>query len=594
MIKRSVFLFALSFAAATAAHAQFSIGLSPGMQCPTQMRAGQGAVNGSDEINNLRGRLNHDNQEIERKKHILDSLNSEINKDRDDMRTVLNGRVVDSIVEHRRYKRNLADYQDCNWDGQTASAGNGSVDVVLPGGGASGDGGGDSNRIPPPQDFCFRPSKHNTWDQLAQDNGTVSDRVCEYNVGSWRGQPNGTNSSRCKDGLKDFYRLMDDKAQLETDIAQLDADGRNCERQLNRIQDEIAEGTYCPTCHHSDYTPNSSSSGSVVNSLLPMAGVLLTAGLNYYKQEQQRKQMERQRFLLNAGLMRGYPVMPGPGAYPSNAYPAITPGYMNVRNGYYGALPGGVGQGAFGCQGTNPAFDSPFAQSQAPFLDNGGDSLFTNPFQNMLNNPSMQNSMLMPGVGPGFLPLLGNGLQNQFGVNPMFGQDPMLQGPFAQSPMGNWMGNNGPGQNMFGPAMLPYLGQNQFFNGPYQFGNQQMPIFGVNGPAYLPYMNGGNPIYGGWQGLMNPSMMGGNNSALSNYYNQMAYMQSRLSAIQNSPMFGGAAPAVLPYPGPSSYSSPVYYGTPVYYGSPIYNAPGSIYNPVPTTGTGTVNVIRSR
>src|SRR5262249_46070809 len=147
------------------AHAQWGVGLSGGTTCPYQYGPGGGAINGGDELANLQGRYNMDQQRMQQLQGRLESLNTQLEQDRQDMGTVLNGRVVDSIVEHRRYQRNVADYQDCNWDHRTASGGSSTTNTVLPGGFANPGGSVNPNLTPPPADFCYAPSQRNAWDK---------------------------------------------------------------------------------------------------------------------------------------------------------------------------------------------------------------------------------------------------------------------------------------------------------------------------------------------------------------------------------------------------------------------------------------------
>jgi hypothetical protein len=101
--------------------------------------------------------------------------------------------------------------------------------------------------------------------------------------------------------------------------------------------------------------------------------------------------------------------------FPVGAYPAQVPGYMNVYNGFYGAMPGGIGQGGFGCMNNNPfAMANPFMPGMMPFM--GGPGLLANPYINPMMNPMMTgyahpmlgflNSGGGPGWGAGYSPLL--------------------------------------------------------------------------------------------------------------------------------------------------------------------------------------------
>lgn len=604
-----------------AAHAQWGIGLVPSAQCPYGYGPGAGAVSGRDEIANLTGKYNAARNELDAIQEELDAYDEKLSQARSDMGRVLPGSAIRGIEEHNQFKRGYYDYYNCPANPTTASASGTGVAVTLPRRGAGANPGGSdgsSSAVYPPEDFCYRGDggkPYNAWADFVQDGGGFSEDVCNYNIPSFRGVPDSERARDCKQGLRDYYRYISRKRKLETRRAQLDAQCRALERRLNRIDEEIAEGTYCPYCaaQRRGY-----STGSLTESIIPMVGMLAMAAFGGNQNRGPRPMM----------VPRPAPPFmpfPGPGAYPGNPYPAVTPGYMGVNNGVYGALPGGIGPGGFGCGGTSPMFGNPYSPGPQPFL-NSTNNPFGNPYSSPLMNPAMQNPLFMPGFGPGFGPVLGNGVN---GYNPY--------DPFG-NPYGNAFGNPYmAGNNPYAPSVLPYLNQNPFFSNPYQLGNANLygnpymgqnpygnpfgnpfgnpQLFGNNpyAPGVLPYMGGpgygmpgygtpgygypgyGMPGYGGGNPYGNPYMYGnpalanygGMNNSLSSFYWQMEQMKRTISTIQNSPIFGGSAPAVLPYPGPGyglgygGYNPGYRYGFGYGGGSPIYNTPGGVFNPLP-------------
>ncbi|MBX3022568.1 MAG: hypothetical protein KF799_12925 [Bdellovibrionales bacterium] len=655
-------LLAMLIAFAASAHAQYGVGIAPSAQCPYGYQPGAGSMNGRDEVVNLQGRYDVARQQLDQIENELGTYDEKIERARGDMRRVLPGTAITSIEDHRTFKRGYYDYYDCPQNpGAVASASGGNVTATLPKrGGGSNPGGSANGTTPvyPPDDFCYRPrggKTVNTWAELANDKGTISDQVCNYNIPSFQGAPNPQASQECREGLRDYYNYVGRREALQAKRAQLDAECRSLERKVSRLEEEIAEGRYCPYC---GIERRGYSQSSVTQSISPMVGMLALVGVSLFNQ-QNRPQFGAPPPQLGGPRM---PSFPGPGAYPGNPYPAVTPGYMGVQNGVYGALPGGIGRGAFGCGGTNPMYGNPYAQGQQPFL-NSTSNPFGNPYANPMANPALQNSVFNPGYGPGFGPVLGNGVN---GYNP-YGNpySPFQQGnPFSnlmasgQNPFGvNPYGLNNPyGSSLYGGAastVLPFQG-NPYFQNQYQYGVNPYGInpygggnpYGNNlygaAPGVLPFPGpyGGNAFaanpyaYGG--GLVNPYASGNpygggvaygnpygayNNASLGNLYYQMEQMKRTMVGIQNSPVYGGNSPAVLPYPGPSygyGYSGGGYGGGYAYRGgyglggnynfSPIYNTPGTNLNPLPlpprpaplpipppiSTPTGPGGIIRSR
>jgi hypothetical protein len=603
----------------TAAHAQFGIGMSPGMQCPYPYAPGNGAINGNDEIANLQGQMRATRQRIDARKERLSRINGNVTRAKAGMGKVLSSGAITAIDEHCRYTRNAADYQsECSAPDRSASAGGEDVDAVnLPG--SSVDVGGDG-LTPVPAIYCYKGTK-NVWASLVGDGGRMGDSVCDYKVPFTASKPNDTQRSACVDGLHSYYEAMDEKVQLETEIAELDGQLDGYEKRMSQIQDQITEGTYCPQCNNQR---RSLSNGGTMDWLGAGVAVLGLLG-NMYQQNQQRQMQQQQmQYMARLGyppgmmpmqrppmmgpMMGGPQMFPGPSAFPGNPYSAPMPGFMGMNNGMYGMGPGSMGPGAFGCQGTSPmGMQNPYANPFDPFMNSQANP-FANPYMNNGMNPYMQNPMFNPGYGPGFMPMLGNGMQNPYMMNNPYGNMMGLNNPYMNNPYAPWgspyyngmnnpyapgmlgmPGMNGmyPGMNgMYPPGMMPYNGMypGQFANYP-GLGNWGAPwggqMYGNNpwannpyAPGVLPYQ-GGNP--NGYNGLVNYGGLGNNPwgapyvlSPVQNFYGQIEQLKQQINVIQNGAYYGGGmgAPPILPMPNQTS---------------PIYNNPGGPNNPVPVS-----------
>ena len=578
----------------TAARAQYGIGLAGASQCPYGMQPASGSIDGRDERSNLNGLANADSALIVQKKQRLALLDEHLRKAKGLMREVLTENTVRAIDEHYVYRRDRGSYQDCRFSG---SGQNGPA-YAMPG----VDSG---SLIPTPDDFCFRGNSklppRNTWWDFADDKGLFSLTVCDFNIPGFVGKPGQQRSQSCRAGMREYYEVMSEKLKIETEIAQLDANRRVYERNYGVVNDRIAEGGACPYCA---LQRRGYAQASTADSIMPMVGMLAMVGLSMALRPNQPPM---------GGPMMGPPGMyagPGGGAFPGRPYPGMVPGYMGVTNGMYGAVPGGMGVGGFGCAGSNPyALGNPYGQMATPFM-NGTANPWVNPYaNNALVNPSLQNPMLMPGYGPGYGPMLGNGVA---GYNPyaqlMNGFNNPMMNPYGgmgampltnqYGPLMTGMGNM---PNIYAPPVLPYMGGYPNYGlglgnlNPYAAYNPYGTYnpYGAGAGAYNPYGAGAYNPYGqglgynpyglgmgGLPGAYNPyagygagsayTNLGGGNflgystpygSPLGNYYSQMQMLGQRVQYIQTSPVYGGAAPPMLPFPGPGSYSTPGYNNT---------------------------------
>jgi hypothetical protein len=448
----------------------------------------------------------------------------------------------------------------------------------------------------------------------------VQERVCEYHIPARSSPPADANRAACLDGLRSYYELMDEKIQLETQIAELDGQLNGYERRFEQIQDQIAEGTYCPHCGNQATSQNN---GNMMNWIGLGVQVLGALGNAYQQRQQQQQQQQQMAYYARLGypppmmpmrppgMMPQQPMFPGQMAFPGNPYAAPTPGFMGMHNGVYGAMPGAMGPGAFGCQGTNPhGMGNPMGNPFDPFMNSQANP-FANPYmQNpYMQNPYMNNGMFNPGFGPGFMPYNGNpmfnpymqnGMQNPYGnmmgltnmppgvlpyMNGMNGmQNPYFQNPYMYNPYAPYGSPyaNGMNNGMMPPGMAPYMGaQNPWGNNPYA-------------PGLLPYQ-GGNPSMANYPGMQGNNPWGAPYiaSPVQNFYSQIEALKQQINVIQNGSYYGGGMggmpPAILPMP----TANPVY-NTPGGPQNPLPNTPMPMPQPNPTPNTNPQNPVRIR
>jgi hypothetical protein len=534
-----------------AAHGQWGIGSALGNTCSDYGPAAA-AFDNNDEVRNLRGQYAQGERQLALKRQRLARTKAEVNEAKRDMKRVLSQRVIDVITEHRIYNRGRNSYQRaCPADSRASS------EMRVPG---RGGGGADSNLPPTPVEFCYTDrdsgKQVNTWlENFAMEDGQTSETVCNYKIPGW-GTPNSQDSGTCRRGLREYDNLIAEEANLEQEIADLDSQLRGYRRRLNRIADDLAEGRPCLECMAQQ---RGQSTIGTSDQMLGLAGVALMMMMSRNNQQPRPP-------------VYGAMPMPYGGGFPGQPYVARIPGYMGVGpGGVYGGVPGAVGPGAFRCQGTNPmmagnGFAPPInPMLVSPYLANpmlsgnpasplfagqpgafGQPNLFSNPFSMPFMNPGFQNPLLNNGFGPGFMPMLGNGVPGYQMNNPLA----QMYNPF---------------QNAYAPSMLPYLGgdpfgnpmmQHPYFNQGYQFNPYYNPNNGGLGP-YGSYAGGAPyaiPLGGGVPGYQMPYGGGGiaapYGSPLANYNMQMDQLNRNIQMISAGSSWNPNAPAVLPFPGP--------------------------------------------
>lgn len=550
-----------------AAHGQWGIGSALGNTCPYNYGPANGAFNNSDGVRNLSDQFARADYQLRLKRNRLARIDRDLNEAKRDMKRVLSQRVIDVITEHRVYNRGPNSYQRNCPAGYGASSG-----ARMP-----GRGGVDPNFPPTPGEFCYTRNGEqvNTWlENFAMNEGQVAETICNYKIPGWA-IPTSQDSSICRRGLKEYDNLIADKVNVEQEIAELDGQMRSFRRQA----EDIAEGRPCTNCMAQQ---RGFSTIGGTDQTVGLAGVAIMAGLAMMTRNNQPRPM----------FGGGMPMAHG-GGFPGQPYAARIPGYMNVGpGGVYGGASGGIGPGSFGCQGTNPMMAgngfappvnpnlvSPYlanpmlsgnpalmgnpAMAGGPFTNPlfagqpgafGQPNLFSNPFSTPFMNPGFQNPLMNNGYGPGFMPVLGNGIPGY-----------QMYNPLAQ------LYN----QNAFAPAMLPMQGgspfntnpmyQHPYFNQGYQFNPLYNPfgnngLYGGNG-AFNPYGNGGYDPYGGMYGPFG-GMYGPYGNNMYGMNNAMAPPMLPMMGNQYSIPYGGGIPGYQ-MPAMNNYGAP--------YGSPLGN-----------------------
>jgi len=633
-------------------HAQWGTGLSGAGYCPQGYGPGRGAVNGNDEISNLNGQRNRAQSVIDRKKQQLSRTDQYLDRANQRMKQVLSTEQIRAIELHHRYGYNASSYQAACGSGGRAGGGgneNGPNSTLIErikkrANGASADAANTSLVRPPPA-YCVRTPRgtENLWAEFVEDNGRVSEEVCDYKS-NFSNLADTAPASACREGLREYYERLDEKKRLQGEIAQIQSDLDRMERRREQIADQIAEGTYCPSGNCGaggrGYYNNGPSS---TDAILGLAAVGLVAGIGIMNASQ------------NRGYRPGYPPYPmprpgmPPGAYPGRPYPAPMPGYMGgFPPGRYGAIPGAMGPGGFaGCTGANPvAVGNPYMagypqHNAFPMGPGLGPNPFVNPYASGYPPGAMPypgggyppygpggvpwaggapgvlpfpggHPALMPGFGPGFAPMVGNGLYDPYGTGvgyppgampyaggyppyglggyppgvlpfPGGGYPPYGPGGYPPGVLPFPGGGYPPyGAGGYPPGVLPFPGGgyppygvgNGYFSGAY-------PGIGGGGypPPVLPYLGGGGPLGGpGYGGGYYPQPMPYGNP-VGNLYSQVQMLNYNTRAIQSGYGYGGGympPPPVLPYLG-SPY--------PTTYPSPIYNQPRPPGAPVPRPPT---------
>ncbi len=294
------------------------------------------------------------------------------------------------------------------------------------------------------------------------------------------------------------------------------------ETRIGRIHTEVSEGRYCATCSSERRGYSTNSTG---DQMMDMVVPLMVMGAALLSSSQRQRRIAAPPMLPAYGHGRQVPYR----AFPARPYAAPMRGYYGMHNGVYGAVPGSIGRGAFGCNNSSPLAlgDSMLGNDLSSIFN--GPSPFNSPHAAPFMNPSANNRMFNPGFGPGFMPRLG-------GNGPFMAPGPggrgapallspiRARGPITQMPQRFGFGRPTPGTT-FGnlPGTLPFQ-RGGFQNSPF-----------LNGPAQYGQFAGVSPMFPGYPqaSLMNPYYGGGNQ-----FYNAPAVLGYRggpLSSVSNVP-----------------------------------------------------------
>lgn len=570
------------------AHAQFfGTGMVGGQQCPYNYGPGAGAINPRDPLANMNAGLSQVDNQIARKQETLSRLDQRINEAKAEIGRVIKSQTAMGDIErHYKQKGGQDTYQTNCGGGKRRSGSGGGQRVNAMNRPARGEArsrdGGESGLIPVPSEFCTYDEASgkymNDWQEVIAEDGKMMDDLCKYEVPLSRRPPDSSATRACVHGLNKYYEKMAERERVEQEITalkdrqdqlrgQLQEQQDSIRDRQERYQDAIAEGSYCPYCQQLAMQQSMQTSAGVMpfmNNGFHMMLNFNQAQRNYgYGRPMPPAQLP---WRPNApGIIRpGQPIVANP-AYMTRPYTAPIPGYAGIQpgfapgQGYYGAGPGAMGPGAFGCQGTNMnGFGNGMAPEFMPF-QNATANPWMNPYRMNPNqwNPNFNNGLLNPGYGPGWGPQVGNGLINpNMYNNGAYGNFPPQYAPWNQpvgvNQFGQPIGANGLPLYGYGANGLPlagYPGNNGWYNQPglgYGLGPQYN--LGTNLP---PIMN---------------APYGANQAVLNNYGYQMGMLRNQMGMIS-----GLNAPAILPAPAGGGFGT-------------IYNSPGAFPAQLPNVG----------
>ncbi|HMN68032.1 MAG TPA: hypothetical protein PKC28_05785 [Bdellovibrionales bacterium] len=435
-----------------AAHAQWTLRMNnPAAEsCPQEFKMGDSAWDAEDTGRNRRGRkreLESRRTELENK---LEKLEKGIDSAKEGLRSILSGKAVQAVDQHRVYKRNADEYQEDCGVASTAQESADDGEGYAPGEESTGESDG---QHAVPDVFCTKGGK-NLWKHFVINEGQMDSRVCEYHIPVRKKAPASSDIRTCRRALEAYYKYMAQKDSLK--------------EALEEISTNIAdtEAGTCEDCEEKSLAENGirGSFGEIA----PMLGIL---GLTFLKNQM-------------GGGQQQQPMM-----HPAMAYQRPMPGYYNPNGPMYGAMPSGVGPGAFACQGV------------------ADQSLMMDP---RMNQQWFQDSPLLNSGAPAMFRPDGGGWNQggQFGdeYNPYDPFNLSRNRYFQQYPQDAWWGAN-TGQRQFAPGIIQPIGNGQYYNHPGTLG------------GYAP-------------------------SPVDNYYRELDRMRSNMNQLQYGPGYQGA-PAVI-------------------------------------------------
>lgn len=491
-MKRLIFL-VITLMFLQQARAQFSGSFAPATMCPWPMQPASGAYHEDDEEDRQKKYERDLKRRVKEQQSKLEKIDRELEELQGNIDRRLQPEISSKVVEHIQLGGNPGDYhRDCA--AQTAaSAGSTASNVPLPNGDvapANPNGTGQSETASLPVDrFCEGPLAA-AWSRNIQANGRVNPGICRESSQLVVRPGSSSSASACSDALNRYMSLYERRNEQERRLAEAREDLDDFE--FGDVDSDI-EGD-CIGCKKRGNGMSTASGNQWMNLLGTVIQVGVPALQNYLTNKQwQKTYRAAHTYEVDNCSRLGYPSQFCYGQYSlaqrwlghaQRPYPSPMPGYFGSYNGMYGAVPGGIGSGAFGC------------------------------------NPGGYNPMGMPTLGG--IPIHGT---NMGGLN-MPGTAPYMggQGPWGgtyipQQPGSPWSGFNGmppgaipiqsgsPGYNPYllnselnlinsrmglgpPPPTLPYLGSPTFHGGP-----MPLPAPVTPSPSY-PYGLGSGVING--------------------------------------------------------------------------------------------------
>lgn len=450
--------------------------------CPQPMLPAQGAYAPQDQADR---RQNYGKELKSRVKQEQKRLNK-IDKRMEELQEKIDGRFQAEfstlIVEHIQQKGNPQDlHRDCR---AATAASTGSTASNLPVGegsvtAADKNATAQADTATLPADYRCNGPIAAAWAKNILPGGRVNTAACRETSQLVVRPGSSAYASSCVGALSQYMELAGKRRAAEADLAE--ARSRLDDYEFGDGDDDI-EAETCTTgnCGQRGNGARTSSDGNQwMNLLTTGIAVGLPAFLNWQNQKAQRQSMERMyRYGVDTCAQLGYPPnhpgcqmgsrFPPYLGHQALPYPSQMPGYFGGFNGNYGAVPGAMGQGAFGCSpGGFNQFGFPTTQfGGAPGILPYQQGSYFNGAPGIVpylggqgpwgGTPFLQNGQFNTGMPPVVLPYQANApgynqylLNNQVGVmNSQLG----IGGPPPVLPM---YGNN---QALSAPVMAPYTG----------------------------------------------------------------------------------------------------------------------------------------
>jgi hypothetical protein len=464
-MKRLIFA-AISLLFIHQAKAQFMMNSVAGM-CPYQMQPMNAAYNVADE----KDRAKQTEKTLKKRAKAIQKKISDIDKRIESLQADIDGRLQPDVsakaIEHMQLGGNASDYhRDCQ-AAQAASAGSTASDVPVSNANAADANPGataqaDTNSQPVDK-FCEGPLAA-AWSRNIQSQGRVNPGICRETSQLVVRPGSSAYTAKCTSAINRYASLYETRRKQEKLLAEAEKDVDDFEFG-DYDGDSDTEGGRCIECEkHKNAGGSSNQWMGVLNTLLQVGVPALS---NYMTQQSwQKTYTAAHTYEVDNCSRLGYPIQMCSGQYSlanrymghiQQPYPSMMPGYFGSYNGMYGAVPGAIGTGAYGC------------------------------------NPGGMNSYGMPTLG-----------NNIMGYNPYNPYNPYGNtGAPAILPYGSTsplLGGQGPWGNAYGnaPAVLPYQAGAPGYS-PYLLNselnllntNYQSPYI-ANGspPAVLPYPGG--------------------------------------------------------------------------------------------------------